>query len=206
MKTYTYLCKYRNGESYPGEIHFVYHNSLINHYAVLGIFMQSLYPSNQTYTLNLTVSDKKTQKEWRKFFNRTQTLIQENNSTAMLLNLAFLMGENFDEFWRYEGSLTTPPCTENVLWTLFRQPIVFSEDEFEIFRQNVYFEDYRRPQPLYTRSIYRNFHNETLSSIPDYNYCQGKFIEQQMSNTTMISHDSIHLILLLFIIKTFSII
>jgi hypothetical protein len=88
------------------------------------------------------------------------------------------MGKSLQDFWRYQGSLTTPPCTENVIWTIFKDPILFIESEFKSFRQNIYFEDYRRPQPLYTRIIYRNFLNETLSSVPDYNCCPRNILNQ----------------------------
>ena len=162
--------------------------------------MQSLYPSNQTYTLNLTVSDKKTQKEWRKFFNRTQTLIQENNSTAMLLNLAFLMGENFDEFWRYEGSLTVPPCTTNVTWTVFRNPIFIYNYDFDVFRVDFFFESYRGPQNLYFRQVSRSFLNETHSSIPDQQCCshQPSPPSPPFSSSTSIFSSSVLLVFFFF--------
>ncbi|KFD61930.1 hypothetical protein M514_07681, partial [Trichuris suis] len=37
-------------------------------------------------------------------------------------------------FWTYEGSLTTPPCSECVLWTLFEEPILISDKQLEAFR------------------------------------------------------------------------
>jgi carbonic anhydrase len=36
-------------------------------------------------------------------------------------------------FFRYQGSLTTPPCSEGVLWTIFKQPIEASEDQIRKF-------------------------------------------------------------------------
>ncbi|HWA45807.1 MAG TPA: carbonic anhydrase [Hypericibacter adhaerens] len=36
-------------------------------------------------------------------------------------------------FFRYQGSLTTPPCSEGVLWTMFKQPIEASEDQIRKF-------------------------------------------------------------------------
>jgi carbonic anhydrase len=164
--------------AYAGEIHFVYNNSLTNQTAVLGIFMQSLFLNNQTQNNTPRYYDEDTRNEWQRYFNIAQTLDIENNSTIFNLNLALLMGESLQDFWRYQGSLTTPPCTENVIWTIFKDPILFIESEFKSFRQNIYFEDYRRPQPLYTRIIYRNFLNETLSSVPDYNCCPRNILNQ----------------------------
>ena len=33
------------------------------------------------------------------------------------------------DFWRYEGSLTTPPLLESVIWTVFKKPIQISKDQ-----------------------------------------------------------------------------
>ncbi|CAF3332999.1 unnamed protein product [Rotaria socialis] len=163
-----------NGIKYPGEIHFVYANPSTNQTAVLGIFMQSIFLQNETEKSSVHLLDEESRREWKRFFDLAQTLTDEDNSTVVNLSLSLLMGDNLQDFWRYEGSFTTPPCTEGVIWTIFKEPIFFVESEFSSFRRKIYFEDYRRPQPLYTRDIYRNFFNETLSSIPDYQCCPKK--------------------------------
>ncbi|CAM4827616.1 unnamed protein product, partial [Rotaria magnacalcarata] len=170
-----------NGIKYPGEIHFVYANPSTNQTAVLAIFMQSIFLQNETDPSPVHLLDEETRREWRRFFDLAQTLKIEDNSTVVNLSLSLLMGDNLQDFWRYEGSLTTPPCTEGVIWTIFKEPIFFVESEFSSFRQNIYFEDHRLPQPLYTRDIYRNFFNETLSSISDYQCCPKKYANSSMN-------------------------
>jgi carbonic anhydrase len=32
-------------------------------------------------------------------------------------------------FARYNGSLTTPPCSENVVWTIFTEPVEVSSEQ-----------------------------------------------------------------------------
>ena len=36
------------------------------------------------------------------------------------------------DFWRYEGSLTTPPLLESVIWTVFKKPIQISQDQVKL--------------------------------------------------------------------------
>ncbi len=158
---------FRNGAKYSGEIHFVHINPETNKIAVLGIFMES----SPNTTINETTEDS-TMDEWKRYFAAaSENLQQTNNSMILSLNLASLIGDNLDDFWRYEGSLTVPPCTEGVIWTVFKTPIMFTESELVAFRNNILSEDYRGPQPLYNRVVYRNFINNTLSSIPDYDCC-----------------------------------
>lgn len=114
------------------------------------------------------------QQQWQNYFNIAYELTTENSLATIDLAVSLLMEENLSEFWRYEGSLTTPPCDENVIWTIFKQRIYILEYDFENFRDDIFFESYRGPQPLYYRQVYRSFLNEDLSSIPDENYCPNR--------------------------------
>ena len=38
-----------------------------------------------------------------------------------------LLPKNKDDYYRYNGSLTTPPCYESVIWTVFKDPITMSQ-------------------------------------------------------------------------------
>jgi len=37
-------------------------------------------------------------------------------------------------FFTYEGSLTTPPLLESVIWTVFKEHVYFSEDQVKMMR------------------------------------------------------------------------
>lgn len=44
-------------------------------------------------------------------------------------NIRELLPDRLDEYYRYEGSLTTPPCYPSVLWTVFRHPVKISQEQ-----------------------------------------------------------------------------
>uniref|UniRef100_A0A1A8RJ90 Carbonic anhydrase n=2 Tax=Nothobranchius rachovii TaxID=451742 RepID=A0A1A8RJ90_9TELE len=45
-------------------------------------------------------------------------------------NIRALLPTRLDEYYRYDGSLTTPPCYPSVLWTIFRDHVTVSQKQF----------------------------------------------------------------------------
>ena len=55
--------------------------------------------------------------------------------------------------FRYEGSLTTPPCSEGVHWTVFAEPLYASSEQIMEFTA-LYADDARPLQPLDDRQVH----------------------------------------------------
>jgi carbonic anhydrase len=55
--------------------------------------------------------------------------------------------------YRYDGSLTTPPCSEGVKWIVMKEPVELSADQIKAF-QNILRGNNRPVQPLHGRVIY----------------------------------------------------
>lgn len=51
-------------------------------------------------------------------------------------SIAALLPPRLDLFYRYNGSLTTPPCYQSVLWTLFQQPVRISRAQVGLLGGN----------------------------------------------------------------------
>jgi carbonic anhydrase len=54
--------------------------------------------------------------------------------------------------FRYQGSLTTPPCTEGIEWAVFKRPITMSKQQLQAFR-DAYPDNARPIQPRGGRQI-----------------------------------------------------
>ena len=55
-------------------------------------------------------------------------------------------------YYRYNGSLTTPPCTEGVTWFVMAAPVELSTEQIAAF-QSIYNNNYRPVQPLNERTF-----------------------------------------------------
>ncbi|KAL8608336.1 hypothetical protein ACOMHN_042203 [Nucella lapillus] len=60
---------------------------------------------------------------------------------------SFMPDPQLRDFWTYEGSLTTPPCSENVSWILMRYPLMLSHSQMEDFRRLKTYNKGDQPRP-----------------------------------------------------------
>ncbi len=124
-----------HGKSFPMEAHFV-HAAKDGSLAVIGVMME-VGEENATLA-----------KLWEKMPMKAG----EKNVLDTTVKAADLLPENRD-YYRFNGSLTTPPCTEGVLWLVMKTPITISEDQLKAFQKVMKHPNNRPVQPLNARAV-----------------------------------------------------
>ncbi|RED48185.1 carbonic anhydrase [Seonamhaeicola aphaedonensis] len=128
-----------NGVIYPIEIHLVHVNKHGN-ITVLGILGEEGDESQLFEFLESFLPLKN---------GETKTIHQK-------LDLSDLF-KHSDDYYTYGGSLTTPPCTENVSWVVFKHPIILSVEEVLKLRNNMPVNNYRNEQSVNNRIVEFNY-------------------------------------------------
>ncbi|TKR64725.1 hypothetical protein L596_025215 [Steinernema carpocapsae] len=108
-----------DGEGYVAELHLV-HQGIEDpeRLAVLAVFLDV----NHNY------------KPLRQEFETLSHVIEPNTKrTIQNIVLEDKLPKDLS-YVRYEGSLTTPPCSENVTWTVFTEPISITEEQLAALR------------------------------------------------------------------------
>jgi carbonic anhydrase len=57
------------------------------------------------------------------------------------------------DYYRYDGSLTTPPCSEGVLWLVLKQPAIASKPQIDRFTKVMGHPNNRPVQPVNARQV-----------------------------------------------------
>ncbi|CAH3191531.1 unnamed protein product, partial [Porites evermanni] len=119
-----------DGLMYPAEIHFVSMNTKYSSLgdslghsdglAVLGVFLKVGSSEHRHYKL---------------FLDHVSSVINKGESVNFpAFPLMNLLPINKTKYFRYPGSLTTPPCSEAVTWTVFKDPIEISQAQLDALR------------------------------------------------------------------------
>jgi carbonic anhydrase len=124
-----------HGESFPLEAHFVHADSNGN-LTVIGVMFKE-GKANEGLT-----------KLW------AQLPTEEGAPTA--LKSRILPNEMIPQnptYFRFSGSLTTPPCSEGVRWVLMKTPMTASKDQIDAFKKAVHHQNNRPVQALNGRAV-----------------------------------------------------
>lgn len=110
-----------DGQSFPLEIHFVHfaNPNMSGKLAVIGVFVRE---GNANPMLEQVFRDMPA--------DGMAPQVQ-----AGMMNPIQLLPSIGKGYYRYMGSLTTPPCSEDVTWTVMRTPIEASRDQIMRFAQ-----------------------------------------------------------------------
>lgn len=151
-----------NNKSYPLEVHIVHMNKKYGNVtealkhsdglAVLGFFFQvgEANPALDKFLYNLPPAGE--------------------SKTSEDFSLEELIGplEDLGFYYRYKGSLTTPPCSEAVVWTVFNKHLTLSSKQLDAFWTVKDFQgnltnNFRPIQPLNNRHIYMSLTSGTMT-------------------------------------------
>lgn len=161
-----------DGIRYVTEIHVVHYNSKYSSYDIAksepdGLAVLAALIEVKDHTENTYYSD---------FISHLKNVKYAGQSTVLSgLDIQDMLPANLHHYYSYRGSLTTPPCTENVHWFVLADSVKLSraqiwklENSLLDNQNKVLRNDYRRTQPLNNRVVEANFMYH-----PDHHYHLG---------------------------------
>ncbi|URQ61185.1 carbonic anhydrase family protein [Pantoea alhagi] len=124
-----------NGQSFPLEAHFV-HANRNGEWAVVAVMLVAGKPNPALdWILDALPQRQNQEKALHKNFSLASLFPQDKH------------------YYRFSGSLTTPPCTEGVIWLVMKQPVEASKAQLARFAQAMHRANNRPLQPLHGRQI-----------------------------------------------------
>ncbi|XP_037355455.1 carbonic anhydrase 14 [Talpa occidentalis] len=156
-----------NGEAVAAELHVVHYDA--DSYdslseaaqrpqglAVLGVLIEVGQADNPAY---------------EHILSRLHEIRHKGQKTSVpTFNVRELLPTQLWQFFRYNGSLTTPPCYQSVLWTVFNRRAQISMEQLEKLQETLssteeepsepLVQNYRAPQPLNQRTVLASFIQE----------------------------------------------
>ncbi|MDH5796309.1 MAG: carbonic anhydrase family protein [Anaplasmataceae bacterium] len=129
-----------NNNIFPLEIQFIHTSNKHNRFLVLSVFGE--YSKTTHHSLQKIISRIPTMEEYRRGY-------------SALINLNKII-ENTDEYFRYNGTLTSKSC-DDAIWLIIKKPIKVTKKQIKLIRsklaQNLYRNNRNIIQPINNRLI-----------------------------------------------------
>ncbi|KAH7637032.1 Alpha-carbonic anhydrase [Dermatophagoides farinae] len=174
-----------NGRAFPVELHLVHYNHAKHDtlskaleardgsVSVLAVFFE-IKKMNPGFEVVADMIDK--------LQEATPEQSQFMRETITLQNL---LPKNSEKLYRYHGSLTTPPCTEGLVWLILNQPNEIGRSQFEKFLGVIdshsgekIANNFRKIQPLNGRKVESSFKPDMVNK---------GFVHMATSSTIIVS-------------------
>lgn len=123
------------GKSYPMEAHFV-HADRYGNLAVVGVVYE------------IGEADEELEKIWENMPKKNGAHYKSKHTVD---GMKLLPSDK--AYYRFSGSLTTPPCSEGVLWLVLKQPMTASKAQVQKFHKLFHHDTNRPVQPLNARKV-----------------------------------------------------
>jgi carbonic anhydrase len=123
-----------DGESFLLEVHYVHQNAE-GELAVVSV----LYKEGEDHP------------KFSQYFSTIPAIVGEPVPSVSSLNGLFIATID-KSYYRYNGSLTTPPCTEGVRWYVLKEIMTVSRERRDNFNKLIG-DDARGPQPINARPV-----------------------------------------------------
>ncbi|XP_016114095.1 carbonic anhydrase 9-like [Sinocyclocheilus grahami] len=151
---------------FPAEIHVVHYNSKYADLIEAASKADGLAVFGGFIGIGLHDND-----NYEKILSALTDISKEESDTEIPgFNVRHLLPDSLDRFYRYSGSLTTPPCFQTVSWTLFNDSIRVSrrqlaalEDTLKTEHNKLLSKNFRAPQLLHGRKVLASFHAESAT-------------------------------------------
>uniref|UniRef100_A0A665TUN6 Carbonic anhydrase XIV n=1 Tax=Echeneis naucrates TaxID=173247 RepID=A0A665TUN6_ECHNA len=165
-----------NGLSADAELHVVHYNS-------------ELYPNMSAAmtqrdglaVLGILITGEETNPA----FNNILNYLSHQKVSIPAFDIQSLLPKDLGRYYRYNGSLTTPPCHQSVIWTVFHERIQISKAQLLKMETILYSskaddpdrmllqDNYRATQPLNHRIIFASFSQSERLTEREGGLCWG---------------------------------
>ncbi|KAM9331099.1 carbonic anhydrase 9 [Gastrophryne carolinensis] len=149
-----------NGVKFPGEIHVVHYSTLYE-----DIAEAQQHPGGLAVLAAFIEEGPEDNIHYQHLLEHLEGVKEAGQSVEIPgFDVRRLLPEQLGRYYRYNGSLTTPPCFQTVNWTIFSQTISLSSNQLAILEDTLHHDhdhllqmNFRGPQSLSGRLVLSSF-------------------------------------------------
>ncbi|XP_053366704.1 carbonic anhydrase 12, partial [Clarias gariepinus] len=140
-----------DGKQFAAEMHLVHFNS-----AKYPNISAAVDKSDGLFVLGVFIQVGEVNPAFDRFLKYVKGIKYKGQKVQVAgFNIRELLPARLDEYYRYDGSLTTPPCYPSVIWTVFRNPVSISLSQYLALATDLFSSHAQEAAPMPLHGNYR---------------------------------------------------